>query len=210
MRLNTNPVPHVTKTKDGQLLVGTWRHGGHAGGEEPKYISPLGTKLHFHTNVLRKILFYWPPTLHGRLVTWLQTKTAERLKIVSSKPAIKLERIRICLLKIMKQFTKSDREVFAGCKIIYCCHFCLLSATQTRYRTPMPRYWEEDDCKENPITRKVWLRGMRTRGRKLHVLVNCSEVKKGLQSDYKEPSLASKLIKCHVFAARGRDVWSQL
>ena len=182
MLLNTNPVPHVTETKDGQLLVGTWRHGEHAGGEEPKYISPLGTKLHFHTNDLEK--FYFIDHQHDRLVTWLQTKTAERLKIVSSKPAIKLERIRICLLKIMKQFTKSDWEVFAGCKIIYCCHFCLLSATQTRYRTPMPRYWEEDDCKENPITRKVWLRGMRTRGRKLHALVNCSEVKKGLQSDY--------------------------
>ena len=62
MRLNTNPVPHVTETKDGQLLVGTWRHGEYAGGEEPKYISPLGTKLHFHTNDLRKILFYWPLT----------------------------------------------------------------------------------------------------------------------------------------------------
>ena len=199
MLLNTNPVPHVTETKDSQLLVGTWRHGEHAGGEEPKYISPLGTKLHFHTNDLEK--FYFIDHQHDRLVTWLQTKTAERLKIVSSKPAMKLERIRIFLLKIMKQFTKSDWEVFAGCKIIYCCHFCLLSATQTRYRTPMPRYWEEDDCKENPITRKVWLRGMRTRGRKLHVLVNCSEVKKGLQSDSKEHSWASKVIKCHVFAA---------
>ena len=199
MPLNTNPVPHVTKTKDGQLLVGTWRHGGHAGGEEPKYISPLGTKLHFHTNVLRKI--YFIDHQHGRLVTWLQTKTAERLKIVSSKPAIKLERIRICLLKIMKQFTKSDWEVFAGCKIIYCCHFCLLSATQTRYRTPMPRYWEDDDCKGNPVTGKVWLRGMRTYGRKLHVLVNCSEVKKGLQSDYKDHIWASKLLNFHVFAA---------
>ena len=60
--------------------------------------------------------FYFIDHQHGRLVTWLQTKTAERLKIVSSKPAIKLERIRICLLKIMKQFTKSDWEVFAGCK----------------------------------------------------------------------------------------------
>ena len=199
MLLNTNPVPHVTETKDGQLLVGTWRHGEHAGGEEPKYISPLGTKLHFHTNDLEK--FYFIDHQHDRLVTWLQTKTAERLKIVSSKPAIKLERIRICLLKIMKQFTKSNWEVFADCKIIYCCHFCLLSATQTRYRTPMPRYWEEDDCKENPVTRKVWLRGMRTCGRKLHVLVNCSEVKKGLQSDYKDHSWASKLIQCHVFAA---------
>ena len=199
MPLNTNPVPHVTKTKDGQLLVGTWRHGGHAGGEEPKYISPLGTKLHFHTNVLRKILFYWPPTWPP--CHMVANKDCGKLKIVSSKPAIKLERIRICLLKIIKQFTKSDWEVFAGCKIIYCCHFCLLSATQTRYRTPMPRYWEEDDCKENPITRKVWLRGMRTRGRKLHALVNCPEVKKGLQSDCKEHSWASKVIKCHVFAA---------
>ena len=199
MLLNTNPVPHVTETKDGQLLVGTWRHGEHAGGEEPKYISPLGTKLHFHTNDLEK--FYFIDHQHDRLVTWLQTKTAERLKIVSSKPAIKLERIRICLLKIMKQFTKSDWEVFAGCKIIYCCHFCLLSATQTRYRTPMPRYWEDDDCKENPVTGKVWLRGMRTYGRKLHVLVNCSEVKKGLQSDYKDHIWASKLLNFHVFAA---------
>ena len=145
--------------------------------------------------------FYFIDHHHGRLVTWLQTKTAERLKIVSSKPAIKLGRIRICLLKIMKQFTKSDWEVFAGCKIIYCCHFCLPSATQTRYRTPMPRYWEEDDCKENPVTRKVWLLGMRTCGRKLLVLVNCSEVKKGLQSDYKDHIWASKLLNFHVFAA---------
>ena len=30
-----------------QLLVCTWRHGGHVGGQKQKHISPLGTKLFF-------------------------------------------------------------------------------------------------------------------------------------------------------------------
>ena len=37
-----------------QLLVCTRRHGGHVGGQEQKHFSPLGTKLYFHVNSLRK------------------------------------------------------------------------------------------------------------------------------------------------------------
>ena len=40
------------------LLVCTWRHGGHVGGQEQTQISPLGTKLQ-----------------HGRPVTWLLRAT---------------------------------------------------------------------------------------------------------------------------------------
>ena len=36
------------------LLVCTWRHGGHVGGQEQKHLSPLGTKRHFHVNYSRK------------------------------------------------------------------------------------------------------------------------------------------------------------
>ena len=36
------------------LLVCTWRHGGHVGGQEQKHFSPLGTKLYFHVNSSRK------------------------------------------------------------------------------------------------------------------------------------------------------------
>ena len=36
------------------LLVCTWRHGGHVGGQEQKHFSPLGTKLYFHVNFSRK------------------------------------------------------------------------------------------------------------------------------------------------------------
>ena len=36
------------------LLVCTWLHGGHVGGEEQKHFSPPGTKLHFHVNSSRK------------------------------------------------------------------------------------------------------------------------------------------------------------
>ena len=36
------------------LLVRTWRHGGHVGGQEQKHFSPLGTKLYFHVNSWRK------------------------------------------------------------------------------------------------------------------------------------------------------------
>ena len=31
-----------------------WRHGGHVGGQELRHFSPLGTKLYFHANSLRK------------------------------------------------------------------------------------------------------------------------------------------------------------
>ena len=36
------------------LLVCTWRHGGHVGGQEQQHLSPLGTKRHFHVNSSRK------------------------------------------------------------------------------------------------------------------------------------------------------------
>ena len=36
------------------LLVCTWRHGGHIGGQEQKHLYPLGTKRHFHVNSSRK------------------------------------------------------------------------------------------------------------------------------------------------------------
>ena len=44
------------------LLVRTWRHGGHVGGQEQKHFAPLGTKLCCHVNSLKKNLLYWPPT----------------------------------------------------------------------------------------------------------------------------------------------------
>ena len=42
----------ATRTVIKQLLVCTWRHGGHVGGQEQKYFSPLGTKLYFHVQKL--------------------------------------------------------------------------------------------------------------------------------------------------------------
>ena len=45
------------------LLVCTWRHGGHVGGQEQKHLSPLGTKLYFHVNYSRKTILYWSPIL---------------------------------------------------------------------------------------------------------------------------------------------------
>ena len=44
------------------LLVRTWRHGGHVGGQEQKHFAPLGTKLCCHVNSSKKNLLYWPPT----------------------------------------------------------------------------------------------------------------------------------------------------
>ena len=38
----------------GILLVCLWRHSCHVGGQEQKHFSPLGTKLYFHVNSLRK------------------------------------------------------------------------------------------------------------------------------------------------------------
>ena len=40
------------------LLVCTWRHGGHVGGQERKHLSSLGTKLYFNVNYSRKIILY--------------------------------------------------------------------------------------------------------------------------------------------------------
>ena len=37
-----------------ELLVCTWRRGGHVGGQEQKHFSPVGTKLYFHVNFSRK------------------------------------------------------------------------------------------------------------------------------------------------------------
>ena len=46
-----------------QLLVSTWRHGGHVGGKKNKSISLLWEiNSNFHVNSSReKILLYWPP-----------------------------------------------------------------------------------------------------------------------------------------------------
>ena len=45
------------------LLVCTWRHGGHVGGQEQKHFSPLGTKLYFHVNSSRKYSFILTPNM---------------------------------------------------------------------------------------------------------------------------------------------------
>ena len=45
-----------------QLLVSTWRHDGHVGGQEQKHFSPLGTKLYFHVTSSSKSTIVWPPT----------------------------------------------------------------------------------------------------------------------------------------------------
>ena len=58
----------AAENKNRVLLVCGWRHGGHAGGQEQKRLSPLGTKLHFHVNSSRKILLYWSPTWPPRHV----------------------------------------------------------------------------------------------------------------------------------------------
>ena len=47
----------------GLLLVCTWRHGGHVGGQEQKHFSPLGTKLYFHVNFSRKYSFVLTPNM---------------------------------------------------------------------------------------------------------------------------------------------------
>ena len=45
------------------LLVCTWRHGGHVGGQEQKLFSPLGTKLYFHVNSWKKYSFVLTPNM---------------------------------------------------------------------------------------------------------------------------------------------------
>ena len=43
--------------------VCTWRHGGHVGGQEQKYFSPLGTKRYFHVNFSCKISILLNPNM---------------------------------------------------------------------------------------------------------------------------------------------------
>ena len=45
------------------LLVCTWRHSGHVGGQEQKHFSPLGTKIYFHVNSSRKYSFVLTPNM---------------------------------------------------------------------------------------------------------------------------------------------------
>ena len=51
------------ESKERELLVCTWRHGGHVGGQEQKHFSPLGTKLYFHVNSSRKYSFVLTPNM---------------------------------------------------------------------------------------------------------------------------------------------------
>ena len=44
----------VFKVRVLELLVCTWRHRGHVGGQKQKYFSPLATKFYFHVNSSRK------------------------------------------------------------------------------------------------------------------------------------------------------------
>ena len=44
------------------------------GGQEQKHYSPPGTKLYFHVNSVRKNSIVSTRNMHGRLVSWLQTK----------------------------------------------------------------------------------------------------------------------------------------
>ena len=57
-------IPHFVRTLLHADVTGlyTWCHSGHVGGQEQNYFSPLGTKLYFHVNSLRKIILFWPPT----------------------------------------------------------------------------------------------------------------------------------------------------
>ena len=45
------------------LLVCTWRHGGHVGGQEQKHFSPQGTKLYFPVNFSSKISIVLSPNM---------------------------------------------------------------------------------------------------------------------------------------------------
>ena len=49
--------------KNTVLLVCTWRHGGHVGGQEQKHFSPLGSKLYFHVNSSSKYSFALTPNM---------------------------------------------------------------------------------------------------------------------------------------------------
>ena len=59
------------------LLVCTWRHGGHVGGQEQKHFSPLGTKLYFHVNSSRKYSFVLTPNM-AALSRGCKPRTAAR------------------------------------------------------------------------------------------------------------------------------------
>ena len=45
------------------LLVCTWRHGRHVGGQKQKHFSPLGTKLYFHINSSSNISIVLTPNM---------------------------------------------------------------------------------------------------------------------------------------------------
>ena len=57
------PSQSPLNTDTSLLLVCTWRHGGHVGGQQQKHFSPLGTKLYFHVNSSRKYSFVLTPNM---------------------------------------------------------------------------------------------------------------------------------------------------
>ena len=67
------------------LLVCTWRHGNHVGGQEQKHSSPLGTKLYFHVNSSRKYSFVLTPNMAA-----LSRGCKPRI-IVSNRPTVSPE-----------------------------------------------------------------------------------------------------------------------
>ena len=74
------------KQMTGILLVSTWRHGGHVGGQEQKHFSPLGTKRYFHGNFSRKnfiVLTADPQNENLKFFSTLWARRPTRVEITS-------------------------------------------------------------------------------------------------------------------------------
>ena len=81
------------------LLVCTWRHGGHVDGQEQKHFSPLGTKLYFHVNSLRKYSFVLTPNMAA-----LSRDCKPRIMDLQQRPSsFKYKRFKLKMEKVFPQ-----------------------------------------------------------------------------------------------------------
>ena len=89
------------------LLVCTWRHGGHVGGQEQKLFSPLRTKLFFHVNSSRKYSFVLTPNM----AALSRDKNISRPPLSQNRPSASACQIKYMFICSRERYIKIHKEL---------------------------------------------------------------------------------------------------